>query len=122
MAPVAGEFAPDLILVSAGFDAHLEDPLAGLALTSEDFGQMAVEVRELGRRLGAPVGAVLEGGYAAERAGRLGRGDDARARRRRRSRSPAPETRGRRGGRRAGRAALAGGRVLSAGVVTGSCP
>jgi acetoin utilization deacetylase AcuC-like enzyme len=64
VAPVAGEFEPDLILVSAGFDAHLEDPLAGLALTGEDFGQMAVEVRELGARLGAPVGAVLEGGYA----------------------------------------------------------
>jgi acetoin utilization deacetylase AcuC-like enzyme len=64
VAPVAGEFAPDLILVSAGYDAHLEDPLAGLALTAEDFGQMAVEVRELGARLDAPVGAVLEGGYA----------------------------------------------------------
>jgi acetoin utilization deacetylase AcuC-like enzyme len=64
VAPVAGEFGPDLILVSAGFDAHLEDPLAGLALSGEDFGQMAVEVRELGARLGAPVGAVLEGGYA----------------------------------------------------------
>ena len=64
VAPVAGEFGPDLILVSAGFDAHVEDPLAGLALTAEDFGQMAVEVRELGARLGAPVGAVLEGGYA----------------------------------------------------------
>jgi acetoin utilization deacetylase AcuC-like enzyme len=62
--PVAGEFAPDLILISAGYDAHREDPLAGLALRSEDFGQMAVAVRELGARLGAPVGAVLEGGYA----------------------------------------------------------
>jgi acetoin utilization deacetylase AcuC-like enzyme len=64
VAPVAGEFAPDLILVSAGYDAHAEDPLAGLALGTEDFGQMAVEVRELGARIGAPVGAVLEGGYA----------------------------------------------------------
>ena len=64
VAPVAGEFAPELILISAGFDAHAEDPLAGLALTTADFGQMAVEVRELGARLGAPVGAVLEGGYA----------------------------------------------------------
>ncbi|MBS1863749.1 MAG: histone deacetylase [Actinobacteria bacterium] len=64
VAPVATEFGPDLILISAGFDAHREDPLAGLALTSEDFGQMAVEVRELGARIGAPVGAVLEGGYA----------------------------------------------------------
>jgi acetoin utilization deacetylase AcuC-like enzyme len=64
VAPVAREFAPDLILVSAGYDAHLEDPLAGLALGTEDFGQMAVEVRELGARIGAPIGAVLEGGYA----------------------------------------------------------
>jgi acetoin utilization deacetylase AcuC-like enzyme len=64
VAPVAGEFAPDLILLSAGFDAHLEDPLATLVLSAADFGQMSVEVRELGARLGAPVGAVLEGGYA----------------------------------------------------------
>jgi acetoin utilization deacetylase AcuC-like enzyme len=64
VAPVATEFGPELILISAGFDAHREDPLAGLALESEDFGQMSVAVRELGGRLGAPVGAVLEGGYA----------------------------------------------------------
>jgi acetoin utilization deacetylase AcuC-like enzyme len=62
--PVAGEYKPDLILISAGYDAHREDPLAGLALDSEDFGQMTVAVRELGARLGSPVGAVLEGGYA----------------------------------------------------------
>jgi acetoin utilization deacetylase AcuC-like enzyme len=66
VAPVATEFAPDLILISAGYDAHREDPLAGLALASEDFGQMTVEVRELGARIGAPVGAVLEGGYAPQ--------------------------------------------------------
>jgi acetoin utilization deacetylase AcuC-like enzyme len=62
--PVAAEYAPDLILISAGYDAHREDPLAGLALDSVDFGQMTVEVRELAARLGIPVGAVLEGGYA----------------------------------------------------------
>ena len=62
--PLAGEFGPDLILISAGYDSHLGDPLADLALASEDFGLMAVEVRELGARLGAPVGAVLEGGYS----------------------------------------------------------
>jgi acetoin utilization deacetylase AcuC-like enzyme len=62
--PVATEYAPDLILISAGYDAHREDPLAGLALDSADFGQMTTEVRELGKRLGAPVGGVLEGGYA----------------------------------------------------------
>jgi acetoin utilization deacetylase AcuC-like enzyme len=64
VAPVAGEFDPDLILISAGFDAHREDPLAGLTLTSEDFGTLAARTRELGKAVGAPVGAVLEGGYA----------------------------------------------------------
>jgi acetoin utilization deacetylase AcuC-like enzyme len=64
VSPVAGEFAPDLILISAGFDAHRDDPLAGLALSSEDFGLMAAATRELGARIGAPVGAVLEGGYS----------------------------------------------------------
>jgi acetoin utilization deacetylase AcuC-like enzyme len=64
VAPVATEYAPDLILISAGYDAHREDPLAGLALESADFGQMTVQVRELAKRLGIPVGAVLEGGYA----------------------------------------------------------
>jgi acetoin utilization deacetylase AcuC-like enzyme len=62
--PVAGEYKPDLILISAGYDAHREDPLAGLALASEDFGQMTVAVRELAKGIGAPIGAVLEGGYA----------------------------------------------------------
>jgi acetoin utilization deacetylase AcuC-like enzyme len=63
VAPVATEFEPSLILLSAGFDAHRDDPLAGLALTSEDFGRMSAFVRDLGARLGAPIGAVLEGGY-----------------------------------------------------------
>jgi acetoin utilization deacetylase AcuC-like enzyme len=64
VSPVAGEFKPDLILLSAGYDAHREDPLAGLALASEDFAQMTVAVRELAQHLDVPVGAVLEGGYA----------------------------------------------------------
>jgi acetoin utilization deacetylase AcuC-like enzyme len=64
VAPVAGEFDPDLILISAGFDAHRDDPLAGLGLESEDFGLMAAAVRGIGARVGAPVGAVLEGGYS----------------------------------------------------------
>lgn len=61
--PVGERFAPDLILVSAGFDAHRDDPLAGCALETGDFGELARHVRALGARVGAPVGAVLEGGY-----------------------------------------------------------
>jgi acetoin utilization deacetylase AcuC-like enzyme len=52
-------FEPELVLVSAGFDAHVDDPLASMRVTSDGF-------RELARRsaaLGPRVAAVLEGGY-----------------------------------------------------------
>jgi acetoin utilization deacetylase AcuC-like enzyme len=59
----ASAFAPELILISAGFDAHRRDPLASCRLETEDFAAMACHVRDLAARLGAPLGAVLEGGY-----------------------------------------------------------
>jgi acetoin utilization deacetylase AcuC-like enzyme len=62
--PAAERFAPELVLISAGFDAHVADPLGGCRLETEDFAQMACLVRDLAARVGAPVGAVLEGGYA----------------------------------------------------------
>jgi acetoin utilization deacetylase AcuC-like enzyme len=62
--PAARAFEPDLVLVSAGFDAHREDPLAGCRLETESFAEMARHVRDLAATLGAPLGAVLEGGYA----------------------------------------------------------
>jgi acetoin utilization deacetylase AcuC-like enzyme len=61
--PAARAFEPELILVSAGFDAHRRDPLAGCCLETADFAAMACHVRELASRLGVPLGAVLEGGY-----------------------------------------------------------
>jgi acetoin utilization deacetylase AcuC-like enzyme len=57
--PAVERFDPDLLLVSAGFDAHEDDPLAGMRLTADGF-------RELARRslaLAPRVAAVLEGGY-----------------------------------------------------------
>ncbi|MFN8188416.1 MAG: histone deacetylase [Gaiellales bacterium] len=60
--PAIAAFAPDLLLVSAGFDAAAGDPLGGMLLTGEGF-------RELGRRAAAlcgSVAAVLEGGYNVE--------------------------------------------------------
>ena len=63
LVPAAREFRPELILVSAGFDAHRDDPLADCRLDVESFAAMALHVRALGEELGAPVGAVLEGGY-----------------------------------------------------------
>jgi acetoin utilization deacetylase AcuC-like enzyme len=59
----AAEFRPDLVLISAGFDAHVDDPLAGCALTTEAFAEMARRVREFAAGLDVPLGAVLEGGY-----------------------------------------------------------
>jgi acetoin utilization deacetylase AcuC-like enzyme len=61
--PVALSFDPDLILISAGFDAHRADPLANCTLETESFAQMACHLRELAARLDVPLGAVLEGGY-----------------------------------------------------------
>ena len=61
--PAAEEFQPQLVLVSAGFDAHRDDPLAGCLLETSSFGQMAARTREAAERWGAPLGAVLEGGY-----------------------------------------------------------
>ena len=59
VARAVGRFEPDLLLVSAGFDAHVDDPLAEMELTADGF-------RELARRaaqLAPQVAAVLEGGY-----------------------------------------------------------
>jgi acetoin utilization deacetylase AcuC-like enzyme len=61
--PVAEQFAPQLVLVSAGFDAHRADPLAGCLLETDAFAEMARHARELASGLGAPLGLVLEGGY-----------------------------------------------------------
>ena len=61
--PAALEFCPQLILISAGFDGHSDDPLASCALETDSYAQMTAHVVDLAARVGAPVGAVLEGGY-----------------------------------------------------------
>ena len=61
--PAAREFRPDLVLVSAGYDAHRDDPLADCELATSSYGELARHVRALADELGVPVGAVLEGGY-----------------------------------------------------------
>ncbi len=62
--PAAARFKPQLVLISAGFDAHREDPLAECRLEAATFERMAAAVRAAAEGWGAPVGAVLEGGYA----------------------------------------------------------
>jgi acetoin utilization deacetylase AcuC-like enzyme len=61
--PVLRAFEPNLILVSAGFDAHRADPLAQCMLATESFAKMAAHVKATAAALGVPFGAVLEGGY-----------------------------------------------------------
>jgi acetoin utilization deacetylase AcuC-like enzyme len=59
----ARAFAPDLVLVSAGFDAHRADPLAGCELESSSFGELARHVRAFAHESEIPIGVILEGGY-----------------------------------------------------------
>jgi acetoin utilization deacetylase AcuC-like enzyme len=61
--PAAVAFAPDLVLVSAGFDAHRDDPLASCRLEAGSFAEMARHVRDMADAASIPVGVVLEGGY-----------------------------------------------------------
>ncbi|MGD9967088.1 MAG: histone deacetylase family protein [Hyphomonadaceae bacterium] len=62
--PALDAFAPELILVSAGFDAHRADPLAGLELETEDFAWAGQRLRELAlRHCKGKLVSTLEGGY-----------------------------------------------------------
>jgi acetoin utilization deacetylase AcuC-like enzyme len=61
--PLARAFAPRLVLVSAGFDAHASDPLSTSRVTEAGFATMAGSVRRVCSQLGVPFGLVLEGGY-----------------------------------------------------------
>ncbi len=57
--PAVRAFDPELVLVSAGFDAHEHDPLAGMRVTADGFRELALKTAALSPR----VAAVLEGGY-----------------------------------------------------------
>ena len=60
--PALDRFSADIVLVSAGFDAHVDDPLAGMLLTAAGFEELARRTASLAPRLAA----VLEGGYNLE--------------------------------------------------------
>ncbi len=64
--PLATAFEPEMVLISAGYDAHRDDPLATCNLSEEGFAQMTRSIRRCCEGLGAPLGAVLEGGYALD--------------------------------------------------------
>ena len=64
MLPALEDFRPQLLLISAGFDAHMRDPLADLMLETEDFAWLTRELRAIARRhASGRVVSLLEGGY-----------------------------------------------------------
>jgi acetoin utilization deacetylase AcuC-like enzyme len=67
MLPKLAEWAPELIIISAGFDAHALDPLAGLNLTDDDFGWITrALVAQAGASAQGRIVSILEGGYSLQ--------------------------------------------------------
>jgi len=69
--PELEDFAPQLILVSAGFDAHRDDPLASLTFSEQDFAWVTATLLEVAdRHADGRLVCSLEGGYALQALGR----------------------------------------------------
>jgi acetoin utilization deacetylase AcuC-like enzyme len=62
--PVLADYAPELVIVSAGFDAHEDDPLAQMRLTTPGYRAMVARLRDAARHANCPIVFVTEGGYA----------------------------------------------------------
>lgn len=63
LGPVLRAFAPELIILSAGFDAHWRDPLGKMGLTVTGYAALAREVGDWAEELGAKLALLMEGGY-----------------------------------------------------------
>jgi acetoin utilization deacetylase AcuC-like enzyme len=63
VAPIAGAFRPDLVAISAGYDAHRDDPLAECRVETAAYADMAATMRDTAAELAAPLLVCLEGGY-----------------------------------------------------------
>ena len=59
-------FDPDLLLVSAGFDAHEQDPISRMLVSTAGYGALAERLATFADRINAPIAFVLEGGYGLE--------------------------------------------------------
>ncbi|MBV0902629.1 histone deacetylase family protein [Haloarcula salina] len=66
LAPAIRDYDPDLLLISAGFDAHEHDPISRMRVSTEGYGAMTDRVRTLADACGADLGFVLEGGYGLD--------------------------------------------------------
>jgi acetoin utilization deacetylase AcuC-like enzyme len=63
LVPIIEAFSPNLILVSAGFDAHAMDPIGGMQLSTKGFASLAGIIRGAAIKVHSPVVYALEGGY-----------------------------------------------------------
>jgi len=69
--PRLDAFAPELVIISAGFDAHVEDDMAGLRLVEADYAWVTTEIRKIAdRHAEGRIVSSLEGGYALSALGR----------------------------------------------------
>jgi acetoin utilization deacetylase AcuC-like enzyme len=66
IAPALDRFDPDLLLVSAGFDAHRHDPISRLRVSTEGYARLTERMREVAATVDAGLGFVLEGGYSLD--------------------------------------------------------
>jgi acetoin utilization deacetylase AcuC-like enzyme len=67
LSPAALEFDPDFVLISAGFDAHAQDPLAGMQVTEEGYRAMTRQIMEIADECcGGRIVSLLEGGYDSQ--------------------------------------------------------
>jgi len=64
--PVVRSFVPEGIILAAGFDAHRDDDMSFMNLTTAGFAEMSEFIRAWSQEFKAPVISVLEGGYALE--------------------------------------------------------
>ncbi|MGB1036636.1 MAG: histone deacetylase family protein, partial [Candidatus Puniceispirillales bacterium] len=59
--------SPELVIISAGFDAHTKDPLGGLNMEDQDFANITTMIRELADQYAdGRIVSILEGGYDLE--------------------------------------------------------
>ena len=63
IANVLMEYSPELLLISAGYDAHAEDPLASMRVSTAGYGAIVRILRGAAERIGCPIALVTEGGY-----------------------------------------------------------
>lgn len=57
------QYAPELLLISAGYDAHADDPLASMRVTTAGYAEIIRILRDAAARIGCPIAVVTEGGY-----------------------------------------------------------